>query len=1097
MERAIFEQNSLKIDVTNNPYIELFFDWDKLPGLDLSQYYYLAEIKPDVSNIPGEVIRPNSAGPIFCCLRENCSYTLSLLKTPHLQFDANSPLDLKPNISLIAEHESMFRLIWGDIDFQALGYSQGQYTLEIAYDDKVAENNTFTDSPYVFIDGFPRYIQVSIKNGPILFEIETNLQDRETVESFHFDLGVKKRILSAATAIQPVPGWQVRAEILPYFNNYQDWLSAFTEKYPQADASKVIGSYVLFEDGLETQSVRMFGFSSQIDREIINQIQTRGKNDPTLYPVNQFKIQLQITSPHRELLKTILLEKRFNAADCDEIAGFAEREIVEAQNRLFEINPLVKWEQSYLELVYYFKDQGNNWQEFQRDQAYGFRWDFFPNSNTKQCQIKWVLNDLSQIDCSLALKVSGTEYRMRWEPKVDLKPYHDEKLLAWWDLDKYEVSQVLQHEWDTDFAHVGFYLKVHEEYLGSRVHRSDLDVHIHELFSPNQNIYFDVEDNKNYSVEIVARYQKHEHALTPVSASIVSPRSKVNVNRADYHHHSLANSWRHATQREVYHQNGHDSANKGKVLLHLHMHSPNLFRADPFRESFLRPGIWPIKTATGEEVHNTPGEWVLKNCLDSWLPLLRVFKTLASDDIDFQVSLNISPPVAYTLSHPRFQDYMSRYLDRTMAHIKSQIQIMKSRLDAQEYIWAGERYLADIKALAQFYNHDLGKDIIGAYRTLSNDGYLELSTCTATHGMAGLLQSTPDALNTQIQIAKQAHNRIFGDDPKGIWLAENSYFPGVEKILEKHQLHYFFVEAEAILNGSVLPSEEEYNPVLIPGAQVCAFGRSRLGRVQVWDAKIGYAGHPDFREYHFRHFGLQLKRITTKLSNEKGPYNPDNAEKTARHLAQDFYIKLCDQIKKLENKNFQSMPLITCTYDAELFGHHWFEGPLFLEELLRECYRKSDYIGLTTPSHYLANRPNLPEVTPNPSTWGHEAFHLRWTAPKVAWTFRELDRADQILKQYLKKARHKEFNPKQNQAVQQMGAELIRSQSSDLTFVMISGDFEEDMQREILKYLDYFYVLKHMIDNNNLCEDFLLFRQHENDMFPEFQTFYGLPVKKD
>ncbi len=36
-----------------------------------------------------------------------------------------------------------------------------------------------------------------------------------------------------------------------------------------------------------------------------------------------------------------------------------------------------------------------------------------------------------------------------------------------------------------------------------------------------------------------------------------------------------------------------------------------------------------------------------------------------------------------------------------------------------------------------------------------------------------------------------------------------------------------------------------------------------------------------------------------------------------------------------------------------------------------------------------------------------------------------------------------------------------------------------------------------MIDNNNLCEDFLLFRQHENDMFPEFQTFYGLPVKKD
>jgi 1,4-alpha-glucan branching enzyme len=1093
MERTILEQNGIKIDITNNPYIELFFDWEKLPGLDLSQHYYLAEISPDSNLIPNELIRPNSAGPMFCCLRENCRYTLRLLKTPHLQFDVQSSLKIKPDISLIAEHESLFRLIWGNIDFQALGYFQNQHTLEISFENKSIEINTFIDSPYVFIDGHPRHIKVCIKNGPLLFEVNTNLKDRETIERVHFDLNVKSRILSAATSIQPLPGWQVRAEILPYFNNYQDWLFAFIKKYPKADTSKLIGSYVLYEDGLETQAVRMFGFSSQIDWDIINHIQIQEKNYPDSQPVSQFKFQLQITSPHRELLKTILLEKTINAADCGGFIGFSEAEIIEAQNRLFEINPLVKWEQSYLELVFYFKGQETDWQEFQRDQAYGYRWDFIPDSSTHQCQIKWVLNDLTQPDCVLELKVSGIEHRMRWEPKVDLKPYHDKKLLAWWDLDKTEVAQVLKHEWDTDMSHVGFYLKVHEEYLGNRRHRSDLDVHIRKLFAPNQNIYFNVDDNKNYSVEIVARYKNQEHALTPVSSSIVSPRSKTNFNQADYNHRSMSDSWYHTTQHEVRHQNGDDSANKGKVLLHLHMHSPNLFRADPFRESFLRPGIWPIETVSGEEVHNTPGEWVLKNCLDSWLPLLRVFETLAADKIDFQVSLNISPPVAYTLSHPRFKDYMSRYLDRTMAHVKSQLQIMKSRLDAQEYIWAGERYLEDIKALAQFYNHDLGKDIIGTYRTLSNDGYLELSTCTATHGMAGLLQSTPDALNTQIQVAKQAHNRIFGDDPRGIWLAENSYFPGVEKVLEQHQLHYFFVEAEAILNGSVLPTEEEYNPVLIPASQICAFGRSRLGRMQVWDAKIGYAGHPDFREYHFRHFGLQLKRITTKLSNDKGPYNPDNAEKTARHLAQDFYIKLCDQIQKLERKHFQSIPLITCTYDAELFGHHWFEGPIFLEELLRECYRKSDYIGLTTPSHYLASFPSLPEMTPNPSTWGHESFHLRWTAPKVAWTFRELDRADQLLRQYLKKALHEEFNSKQNQAIQQMGAELIRSQSSDLTFVMISGDFEEDMQREILKYLDYFYMLKHMIDNNNVCDDFLFYRQHENDMFPEFRTFYGLP----
>ncbi|MBT4290659.1 MAG: hypothetical protein HOD92_25310, partial [Deltaproteobacteria bacterium] len=577
MERTILEQNGIKIDITNNPYIELFFDWERLPGLDLSQYYYQVEIIPKSALIPSELIHPNSAGPMFCCLRENNSYQLQLVKVPYLKTEIESQLEPNPEISLIAEHESLFRLIWGNIDFQSLGFNQNQHSLEIAYDDKRIENTAFIDTPYIFINSLPQNIKVSIKNGPLLFEVNTNLQERETVESFNFHLNIKNRFLSATTAIQPIPGWQVRAEILPYFNNYQDWQAAFTKKYPKADISKLIGSFVLHEDDQETQAVRMFGFYTPIDKDIIESIQLREKKYPKPRAVDQYRIQLQVTSPHRELLKTVLLEKIVDSENADPLIGFSEQEVIDAQTKLFDINPLVKWEQSYLELVLYFKDQGDDWQEFQRDQAYGYRWDFIPNSNTQHCQIKWILSDLEQTEKSLELMISGVEYRMRWEPKVDLKPYHDKKLLAWWDLDKTEVEQVLKNEWNTDMGHVGFYLKVHEEYLGKRTHRADLDVHIHELFTPNQNIYFGVDDNKNYSVEIVARYQNHEHALTAVSPSMVSPRSKTNINPAEYEHRSLSPSWLHATQHEVHHQNGHDSANKGKVLLHLHMHSPNLF----------------------------------------------------------------------------------------------------------------------------------------------------------------------------------------------------------------------------------------------------------------------------------------------------------------------------------------------------------------------------------------------------------------------------------------------------------------------------------------------------------------------------------------
>ena len=339
-------------------------------------------------------------------------------------------------------------------------------------------------------------------------------------------------------------------------------------------------------------------------------------------------------------------------------------------------------------------------------------------------------------------------------------------------------------------------------------------------------------------------------------------------------------------------------------------------------------------------------------------------------------------------------------------------------------------------------------------------------------------------------MAARAHHRIFGQRPKGIWLAENSCFPSVDQFLDKEGLHYYFVEAEAALLASARPGPEEFNPLVHPGSNVVAFGRSRMGRVQVWDAEIGYAGHPDFREYHHRHWGLPLKRITSKTSEFKDAYDPDKAHQVARELAQDFYKKLCGKAAELEHWQTPNQPLITCTYDAELFGHHWAEGPIFLDELFREINRAGDFIGNTTPSHYLADYPSLPEAVPNPSTWGHEATHVRWTDPKVAWTQRELERADAIQTHYLGLAIAGEISDFHKEVVEQMGVELNRAISSDLTFVIISGDFEEDMQREIQKYLDYFYKLKYLVDNKIDDPEFLAFRVYENDMFPDIKDYY-------
>ena len=1084
--KKCFRSKGLKLNHVTGSFVEVYFDWENLPAIDLKKTYYLVEIIPESEILTPEYARPNSSGPLHFFLKEGIKYRLNLLSVPYLDFEVHSPLNNSPHVQLIPQHDNLQKLVWEYSDDSA-SFLSG--SLQVFVDGKPGQRINHNAGSEVEIFGRPEIIEVKSDPDKILFQVKTNFPKTKICCSLDFVLEKPPAHLYLSRAIHVSGEWNVRAEIPPFFQMHKYWKEQFLRSYPNADPSAMIAELKFIEDEGSAHKVRLAGFSAKIDSNIVNQIQkSEWKKIPS--KVEMYKIQLQITSAHRELFRYVIQEKSFDVNKGNDIAGFTEKETEEAIKNLFHKNSHVSWDSSFVELVFWFKVDGHEWQEFQREVAHGYRWEYFPGKGTKEVRCELVLHDIKNASDKIVLLQSGIEKRVKFNNYVCLRPYHTSQLLACWHLDLHETQETIHSTWGVQFDEIGFYLKVYEEYLGNRNHRSDLDGQIIDLFSNHQNCYLGVEPDKCFSVEIVARYFDQEISLTPVSKSIVTPR-KINLDvQQGSPYRSFDRSWFHPSQREVHHFQGKDSKNRSKVMLHLHMHSPNLFRIDPFRESYLKDVKWPIRTQSGEEVHNPPGEWALKNCLDSWLPLLRVFKNLGRDQVDYQVSLDISPPVAHMLSSSLFKDHMSRYLIRVEAHIKGQLALMKSNRDSTDYIWAAERYLADVKAIDLFYNQELQKDMIGAFRDLELKGYLEIQTCTATHGMPAEMEDLSKSLTAQFVFATRSHQRIFGDRPKGIWLAENSFFPGVEKYLSNESLNYFFVESESILMGSHSPAEEEFNPVILPNSGIVAFGRSRFGRVQVWDADIGYAGHPEFREFHFRHLGLPLKRITSKTSNEKVSYNPDRGEWVARKMAHDFYEKLSQKSEELGKKQFQTIPLITCSYDAELFGHHWAEGPVFIEELLREFYRKGDKIGLTTPSHYLTGGPVLPELVPNPSTWGHDAVHVKWSDPKVAWVFNELKKAEGVLESYLDKIKSNNFSEFQKRAVQQMVAELIRSHSSDLPFVIMAGDFEEDMRREIVKYLDYFYRLKHLIDNNIEDSDFLSFREVENDMFPEVFTGY-------
>jgi len=71
-------------------------------------------------------------------------------------------------------------------------------------------------------------------------------------------------------------------------------------------------------------------------------------------------------------------------------------------------------------------------------------------------------------------------------------------------------------------------------------------------------------------------------------------------------------------------------------------------------------------------------------------------------------------------------------------------------------------------------------------------------------------------------------------------------------------------------------------------------------------------------------------------------------------------------------------PVIVAPFDAELFGHWWFEGPMWLDAVIRKLASGSGRLELVTLSEYLAEYPTNEVTTPCMSSWGDKGFSEVW-----------------------------------------------------------------------------------------------------------------------
>jgi 1,4-alpha-glucan branching enzyme len=414
-------------------------------------------------------------------------------------------------------------------------------------------------------------------------------------------------------------------------------------------------------------------------------------------------------------------------------------------------------------------------------------------------------------------------------------------------------------------------------------------------------------------------------------------------------------------------------------------------------------------------------------------------------------------------------------------------------------------YQQRLNEVVQVFDQQYDRDLVNAFSYFYNEGVLELITCAGTHGFLPLLKTEPSAVKAQLQVAAQTFKAMTGSAPKGVWLPECGYYNGLEEIVEEAGFGYFFVDAHGILNATPKPYYGLSAPLVCPNG-VAVFGRDPDTSRQVWSRDEGYPGDFFYRDF-YRDIGFDLDfdyikpyildghtRIQTGFKYyritgpdaEKAAYDPLRATEVIKRHAEDF-VNRSQHALDPHGQRTNPTPLIVSPYDAELFGHWWFEGLEWLETVISLMASQTKQNALTTPSAYLEKHPKLQSASPSSSSWGDGGYNAFWLNPGNDWVYPYLHDAARRMSILVKQHGDAKPGTLYYRALQQAARSLLLAQASDWAFIMKTGTSQEYAYNRTREHLARFNYLADAVNNNNINERRLQALEVMDQIFPDIQ----------
>lgn len=490
--------------------------------------------------------------------------------------------------------------------------------------------------------------------------------------------------------------------------------------------------------------------------------------------------------------------------------------------------------------------------------------------------------------------------------------------------------------------------------------------------------------------------------------------------------------------------------------------------------AFVLHGHLPYARRQGQWPHGE--EWIHEAASTTYMPLLIALSDLAARDVPFHLTIGLTPILMEQLADPAVTANFEVYLEDRLRRAETD----RIRFTRQGY--ARETRVATLYAdlfggVLDAFRGRFNRDIVGGFAALQRSGHVELMVSAATHGYLPLL-GRASSIAAQLQVGIDTYRRHVGTAPRTIWLPECAYrpamgvLPGIETFLEAQGINLFFTEVEALAEATFTSGRAgtptTFRPYRIASSHVNVMARNERLREQVWSRWQGYPGDPDYREFHRKddQSGLWYWRITGGDVDlgEKDLYEPEWAAAKAESHARHFVSVVKDEAERW--RAIGDRPgMIAAAYDAELFGHWWFEGVGWLARVLELLStEEGPTVTTATAGDYLHAFPANEAVDLPPSSWGRYHSDYTWNNAKTAWMWPLIHERERRMETLV--ARYPDATGDTRATLSQAARELLLLESSDWPFLVTTGQASEYATRRFNAHVRRYDRLTALLDRN-------------------------------